>query len=269
MGKVIAITNQKGGVGKTTTALAMAAVLTKEGRKVLLIDCDDSGNPSLSKTLSADPNMVSLTDVMLNRINIQSVAPRTPLLYVKDAIQVHNDLDYIAADGQLPGITQVAFTMLSAEERAYVLKGITDELKEYYEYIILDAAPALNVLSTNLLTAADDVVITTQAQGASEEGIAALIETVAQVKATSNPDIVIRGLLITMVDNRTNYSKQKTEGITKDYSDLGIKVFNSVIPRSTSAEKCMDAGKSIIEYDPRGKTAAAYVSFVAEFTRAS
>jgi chromosome partitioning protein len=267
--RVIAITNQKGGVGKTTTAIAMAATLAKQERQVLLIDCDDSGNPSLSKTLSADPEVMSLTDIMLNRINIKGAAPRTPILDVSTATQRHVEgMDFIAADDHLPGITSVAFTMLAPEDKAFILKGIIDELRSNYDYIILDAAPALNILSTNLLTAAGEVVIITQAQGASEEGITSLIATISQVKATSNPGLTIRGLLLTMVDSRTNYSKRKTAGISSDYSGIGVRVFRSVIPRSVKAEECMEAGMSIIAYDPRGKVATAYMSFVAEVNHA-
>jgi chromosome partitioning protein len=268
-GKVVAITNQKGGVGKTTTAIAMAAVLAKRGKRTLLIDCDDSGNPSLSKTLSANPETMGLTDIMLNRINLKSVAPKTPILDASIAVQHSAEgMDFIAADDLLPGISSVAFTMLNSDDKAYILKDITDSLKKDYDYIILDAAPALNVLSTNLLTAADEVVITTQAQGASEEGIAALIATISQVRKSSNPGLVIRGLLLTMVDSRTNYSKRKMAEITSDYSGLGIKVFRAVVPRSVKTEECMEAGKSIISYAPRSKVATAYISFVSEFSRA-
>jgi chromosome partitioning protein len=266
MGKKIVFTNQKGGVGKTTSSLAMAVALARCGYTVLIVDCDDTGNPSLSKTLGADPESMGLTDLMMNRISKISVAPKTPIIDTGDAIQHHAEgIDYIAADDYLPAINAGPLQQLSAEHRPYVLKTILDEVKEKYDYILLDAAPALNTLSINLLTAADEVVIVTQAQGASEEGIISLIQTVSEIKEASNPNIVIRGLLVTMYDTRTNYSKAKTRGIAKEYTDLGLKVFQTVIPRSVRAEECMDKGKSIIAHDPRGKTAEAYKEFTNEY----
>jgi chromosome partitioning protein len=295
MGKVIAITNQKGGVGKTTTVMAMAAALSGTGKKVLVIDCDDTGNPTLSKSLGADSEIIGLTDLLLNRINKKGIAPKTPLVPASEAVQKHNErervklpenlnkinaitkkqfffqhcIDFISADTNLAGITANAFGLLQPEERAYMLKEIVDELRESYEYILLDAAPALNLMSINVLTAADEVCIVTQAQGASEDGIRALIETVERIKKTSNPELIISGLLVTMVDSRTRYNKEKVGDIIRAYTDFGVKVFENYIPRSVKAEECLDKGSSIIAYDPKGRAARAYLEFVGEYLEAA
>lgn len=261
MSKVIAVANQKGGVGKTTTAISMGAGLVEKGHNVLLIDVDDSGNPSMSKGLGAKEPEKSLVDLMLFRILERDIAKEL------DSVILHHEegMDFIPADNKLPGISDTLNGVKDDYKKKTILKEIVDLLRSYYDYILLDAAPALNIMSINVLTAADEVIITTQPQGAAEEGIAELLQTAIQVKSNINPDLVVRGLLITMLDIRTNYNRDKALKMTDNYTELGMKVFHTRIPRAVAAEECMEAKVSIMKYDPRGKVSTAYRQFVEEY----
>ena len=258
--KVIAIANQKGGVAKTTTAIAMAAGLTEKGKKVLIIDADDS-NPSLTKFLSEKPPVSTLTDLLLYQILERDFLP------ILDETICHHEegMDYIPSDNKLAGITTMIATQ-SAEKAPKMLRCCIERVirEKDYDYIIIDPAPSLNTMLINVLTAADEIIIPTQAQGASESGIGELLETIIKVRRTSNQQLAVRGILITMVDRRTNYSKEKTASISGGYSALGMKVFDSIIPRSVKAEECTESGKSIIAFDRKSKAAEAYRSFVDE-----
>ena len=253
MSKVIAICNQKGGVGKTTTAIAMGAVLAELGKKVLLIDVDDSGNPSLSINLGTEEPERSLVDL-----------DTTSLL--EETILHHEEgMDYIPAENRLGGISEILSASQDEAKKRTVLKRAIAPIRERYEYILLDAAPTLNMMSINLLTAADEIIITTQPQGAAEDGIPALVSSVAQVRQNLNTALCIKGLLITMLDRRTNYNKEKASTMERAYTDLGMRVFSTRIPRAITAESCMEQHQSILKFDPKGKVAAAYRDFVNEY----
>jgi chromosome partitioning protein len=269
MGRVISIMNMKGGVGKTTTALALASAFAGNGKKVLVIDADDSANPSLTKNLVKEEDgegKVTLTNILLDRITRKAGMNASETIPASEAVHRHEEgFDYICADNRLPGITANGFGFIETGQQPYILKDVTDELKGTYDYIILDAAPALNMMSTNILTATDDVIIATQAQGASEDGIAELIGSAKTVKQNTNASLVIRGLLITMVDARTKYNKNKAQDMQSMYRDLGLSVFDTQIPRSVKAEEYVERGMSVIGYDPRGKVAIAYGRFADEY----
>lgn len=260
MKKVIAICNQKGGVGKTTTAIALAVALAQRGNKVLAVDCDD-GNSSMTKNLGYKPEdlKATLTDLLmfqfLNR-DIQPILDETILNHAEG-------IDLIPADNQLAGMTNT-LSASGAEEKNQVLKNVLDKVKVSYDYIILDTAPTLNVLFLNALAATDEVIIVTQSQKAAEDAIGELIQTVIKVKQRINPGIIIKGLLVTMLDNRTKYEKYRSEAINETYSDLGMKVFANKIPRGISAVKCVEAQQSVLKYDPKGSVATAYAAFVEE-----
>jgi cellulose biosynthesis protein BcsQ len=231
MSKVIAIANQKGGVAKTTTAISMGAGLTERGFKVLLIDVDDSGNPSLSKGLGITEPQKSLTDLMLFRILQRDIIEELQSVIVRH----QEGMDIIPADHTLPGITDALNGVQDEGRKRGILREIVDRVKGDYDYVLLDAAPALNLMSINVLTAADEVIITTQPQGASEEGILELLQVAMQVRANMNPELIVRGLLITMLDVRTNYNKDKAMKMANGYTELGMKVFTTRIPRAVSA----------------------------------
>ena len=264
--KIIAICNQKGGVGKTTTAITLSAALTAKGKRVLLVDCDDS-NPTLTKALvSKDPSSLpsTLVDLMLFTMLDRSIADE-----LTKAIHHHNEgFDVLPATAKLAGITMNLNVQQDNELKNRCLAAVLAQIKSDYDYIIIDAAPALNTLSVNIMAATDEVIIITQAQDAAEEGIAELIGTVSNVRRTINPDIIIKGLLITMEDNRTNYSKQTSAKIQNDYTALGMKVFCSHIPRAVKAEEFMRSGQSLLAYAPKGKVTDAYLAFADEFLQA-
>lgn len=261
--KIITISNQKGGVGKTTSAIALGVGLAEKGYKVLLIDGDDTGNPSLTKFLGMDPMKLetTLTDLMMFALFDRPFDDELK----KTIVRNDEGIDFIPADNKLPGITNALTGFQDEEKKKRIITYIVDKLKSQYDYIIMDAAPSLNILSINLLAAADEVIIATQSQGASESGIGELMQTIIKLRKTINQNLIIRGLLITMVDNRTGYSKSKANEITNEYTALGMRVFKSCIPRAVKAEKCPEAGQSILKFDPSGKVATAYRQFVNEY----
>lgn len=264
--KTIAICNQKGGVGKTTTAISLAAALSRAGKKTLLVDCDDS-NPTLTKALINDDLEAlpySLVNLMLYTIFDEDISES-----LSKAIYHHDEgYDVLPSTNKLAGIT----INLNAQQDPAVRSKTLDKVLSSaaaagdYDYIIIDAAPALNTMSINVLAAADEVIIVTQAQDAAEKGITELIQTVNNVRTNINPSLLIGGLLITMVHNGAKSSKTTAQDIAEDYSALGIHVYPS-IPRSTTAERYMRSGKSILAYDPRSKVSQAYEVFANDFIR--
>lgn len=280
--RIIAICNQKGGVGKTTTAISLAASLSKADKRVLLVDCDDS-NQTLTKALvSSDPSQLPATLANLMLFAIMEMETEMDSMLPK-AICHHEEegYDVLPSTIKLAGVTNTLNALTSTysvEEKEkdqaekdldvknYCLATVLSHANAYgdYDYIIIDAASALNTMSINVLAAADEVIIVTQAQDAAEKGIVELIQTVDKVKKGINPDITIGGLLITMVHNGAKSSKATAHDIADRYAPLGIHVF-STIPRATDAELFVRSGKSILTYKPRSKVTDAYKQFANEF----
>ena len=265
MGRTIGICNHKGGVGKTTTAVAMARCLTDLGYRVLLVDLDDSGNPSLSKNLGVEanieegePNLIDVLDPILKGRPLNRKV-------LHDSIVQHNEGYFVLpSDKSLSGLS-ISIISSVAKDKTTILKTALEPLKELFDYIILDAAPSLTLLQTNLMAACDDVIIVTQPQGASVDGIAEMIETLSEIKKQISPDLRMVGVLVVMYDGRTNYNKDKTAIIVEQLREQGVPVFNTIIPRSTVAESWVEAHTSLVGYKPNSKPSVAYREFTKEY----
>jgi len=243
MSKVIAISNQKGGVGKTTTAVSLGVALAKEGKKVLLIDCDSQGSMSIALGIEQPDSLdVSLSEIMSNVIAEQPM----PDEY---GIHSHEEgVDFVPANIELSGM-ELQLTSLMSRER--VLKEYVDRVKDKYDYVLLDCTPSLGMMTVNALSAADSVIIPAQPQYLSAKGFDLLLGTVAKVRRQVNPSLNIDGILFTMVDRRTNLAKDIINIVRKHYGS-NIRVFDTEIPQSVKAAESVEHGKSIFSHDKNG-----------------
>ena len=252
MAKVIGICNSKGGVGKTTTTDAMGAGLVKLGKKVLLVDADDS-NPSLSKVHGFYDEPVTITDLMLF-----TSCGRLREAFLDEVIKKTSEgVDIIPNDEKLPNITAALNASKDDAVRFGTMKEIIDMLRSRYDYILIDTA-------LNVLAAVDEVLIVSQAQDMGDAAIEVLLGNVLETKKTRNSKIKFSGLLLTMVSNLKG-SQSKAQEMAEKFTGYGVKVFSSVIPRGGSAEKFSESGKSILAYRPFSPAAKAYRMFVKEY----
>ena len=251
--KTIALANQKGGVGKTTTAASLGVGLSRQGKKVLLIDADAQGNlTQMMGWPQPDDLSPTLATLMEKIILDESVQKGEGILKQKD------DVDLIPANIEL---SAMEVTLVNAMSRETVLKQLLNMVSDCYDYAIIDCMPSLGMLTINALTAADSVIIPVQAQYLPAKGLQQLLKTVARVKRQLNSKLEIDGILVTMVDKRTNLSKGVVEQIRSAY---GGRVCSSEIPRSTKAAEMALECKSIFEYDTNGKAAKAYEELAKE-----
>lgn len=251
--KTIALANQKGGVGKTTTAASLGIGLSRQGKKVLLIDADAQGN--LTQMLGwAQPDELSptLADMMGKIITDQPITPGEGILEHKEGIHL------LPANIEL---SAMEVTLVNTMSRETVLRQYLSTVQDRYDYAIIDCMPSLGMLTINALTAADSVIIPVQAHYLPAKGLEQLLKTVARVKRQLNPRLEIDGILLTMVDNRTNLSKGIGDLIRRTY---GGRVFASEIPRSIRAAEISVENKSIFEHDRSGKAALAYENLTRE-----
>jgi len=248
MKKIISIANQKGGVGKTTTAVNLSAALSILNRKVLLIDIDPQGNATSG--LGIEKNNISKTiyELLLGKAKIEEVILKTSL----------ENLDIIPANNELNG---AQIELLEFEDKNYILKDNILMIIDKYDIIIIDCPPSLGILTLNALTAANSVIIALQTEYYAREGLSELIKTIELVKNNLNNDIKIEGILLTMFDMRTNISFEVEEEVRNYYKDL---VFKTVIPRNVKLSEAPSYGKSIIDYDITSKGALAYISLAKE-----
>lgn len=248
MGKIIAITNQKGGVGKTTTSVNLSSCLAYEGKKTLIIDCDPQCNATSGFGYSKEDYNLSVYDCLINPEKIKDAIIKTKYrnLYI-----LPSSSDLSAAEIEL------AFE----ENRELFLKKALAYVRDEFDFIIIDAPPALGMITINIMTASDSVLIPIQCEYYALEGLSQLISTVRKIKKTYNKKIEIEGVLGTMYDGRTNLSIQVLDEVKKFFPDL---VYRSIIPRNIKLSEAPSFGEPIIKYDRTSKGAAAYVSLAKE-----
>ena len=252
---VIVVTNQKGGVGKSTTCENLGIGLAMEGKKVLLVDTDPQGSLTISMGWQQPDELpTTLSTLMQKAMNDQPIQPGEGILHHAEGV------DLIPANIELAGL-EVA--LVNSMNREKMLKQVLESAKREYDYILLDCMPSLGMLTINALAAADTTLIPVQAQYLSAKGLEQLLQTVGKVRRQINPKLKIEGILLTMTDSRTNYGKQIDTLIRQAYGSK-IKVFDQTIPRSVRAAETSAAGKSIFQHDRKGKVAEAYQSLARE-----
>ena len=250
--KVIALTNQKGGVGKTTTAVNLGVCLSKQGKKVLLVDADAQANLTMSLGYPRPDDLpISLATIM------QDIIDDKPFDVQKGILHHSEGVDLLPSNIELSGLE---VRLINAISRERVLTTCINEVKKNYDYVLIDCMPSLGMLTINALTAADSVVIPTPPHYLSAKGLELLLRSVSKVRRQINPHLRIEGILMTMVMPRTNISKEVTALVRSAYGQ-NIKVFDAQIPHSIRAVEATAEGKSIFAYDKGGKVAAAYEQF--------
>lgn len=252
---IIGIVNQKGGTGKTTTCVNLGIDLVHEGKRVLIADCDPQGSLTISLGYPQPDSLpVTLADLMGNVLSAIPIHPGDGVLHHEEGV------DILPANIALAGME---ISLVNAMSRETTLKQVLANYSKDYDHILLDCSPSLGMLTINALTAADRIVIPVQAQYLSAKGVEQLLGTVARVKRNINHKLKIDGVLLTMVDSRTNNSKEIASLLRSTYGPK-IKVFDTEIPRSVRAAEISAEGKSIFEHDPGGKVAAAYHALTKE-----
>ncbi|MBQ7105336.1 MAG: ParA family protein [Bacilli bacterium] len=254
MGKVISLVNQKGGVGKTTTSINLSASLAVLGKRVLLIDLDPQGNATTGIGVNKGEIEYSIYDVLIDRCDIESAisASKYKRLYVIPAT-----INLAGIDIELMEKSNSDVTFSKGAQ----LKNKLDRVKDQFDFIIMDCPPSLGLITTNALTASDSVIIPVQCEFFALEGIMQLLNTIMMAQKTLNPNLDIEGVLLTMLDSRTNLGFEVVEDIRKYFKE---RVYNTIIPRLIRLTEAPSHGKPIVAYDPKSKGTEAYLNLAKE-----
>jgi chromosome partitioning protein len=242
MGRIIAIANQKGGVGKTTTAINLSACLAEKGKKVLTIDIDPQGNTSSGLGINKNDLKNTIYELLIGSCTLEECL-------------IHNVLENLSILPSNVNLAGAEIELIGVDEKEYILKKEINKVKENYDYIIIDCPPSLNTLTVNAMTTANTVLVPIQCEFYALEGLSQLIHTINLVKQRLNPDLEIEGVVFTMYDARTNLSLQVVENVK---SNLNQKIYKSIIPRNVRLAEAPSHGLPINIYDPRSAGAEGY-----------
>ncbi len=251
MGKIIAIANQKGGVGKTTTSINLSAALAAQGKKVLIIDTDPQGNATSGFGVEKNELDNTVYELMLGECTI------------KECIlsEVIPNLDMLPTNVNLAAIE---IETIDVENKEYILKNELDWIKDKYDFILIDCPPSLSMLTVNAMSAADSVLVPIQCEYYALEGLSQLIHTINLVKSRLNEDLEMEGVVFTMYDSRTNLSAEVVENVKEN---LDEKIFDTVIPRNIRLAEAPSFGQPITEYDPKSAGSVSYISLAQEIIK--
>ena len=249
MGRTISIFNQKGGVGKTTTVINLAAALGKLGKKILIVDADPQGNATSGLGIDKNSLKLSLYDGLIDGVDLKKIVRKTSA----------ENVDIIPSNVELAG---AEIELIEIENRELSLKKALTAIEDEYDIVFVDCPPSLGLLSLNGLSASHSVIVPIQCEYYALEGVSQLVDTISLVKKSLNPDLEIEGVVLSMFDGRTNLSIQVVEEVKEYFKG---KVYTSIIPRNVRLAEAPSYGLSVIDYDPKSKGAEAYTELAEEF----